>query len=216
MDYFQPEEMEALENACFVSHTWERGRDYEYRDKRLLAFLLFARWTGLSIIDCVRFERRRLKQEVSGIWTVLLRRQKNGNPVFVAVPQKTVDALNAIPPTSQVYFFWSENGRPQTAARGWRRSVDHVFQAAKIKRNGKLLRCHPHMLRHTFAIEKLLGGARLEDVSLLLGHASTKVTERHYLKFDQRRQDRLIEASRVDWDQAEKRNPRSGRRGCWR
>jgi integrase len=57
------------------------------------------------------------------------------------------------------------------------------------------------MLRHTFAIEKLLAGASLEDVSLLLAHRSIRTTERHYLKFDQRRQDRLTAASMVDWHQ---------------
>ena len=76
-----------------------------------------------------------------------------------------------------------------------------MFRAADLKRNGKPLRCHLHMLRHTFAIEKLLAGAPLEDVSLLLGHHSIKITERHYLKFDQRRQDRLTQASMLDWGQ---------------
>jgi len=212
IDYFQPEEMNALENACFISHRWERGRDYEYRDKRLRAFILFARWTGLSIIDCVRFERYRLRRNSDGVWTVLLRRMKNGNPVFVAVPPKVIEALNSIPPVSDQYFFWTGNGRPQTAVRGWRRSLEHVFKAAKLKRSGKFLRCHPHMFRHTFAIEKLLGGASLEDVSLLLGHSSTKVTERHYLKFDQRRQDRLVRASMSDWEQAESPKPSPAKR----
>ena len=44
------------------------------------------------------------------------------------------------------------------------------------------------MLRHTFAIEKLNAGASLEDVSLLVAHHSIKITERHYLRFDQRRE----------------------------
>jgi hypothetical protein len=58
------------------------------------------------------------------------------------------------------------------------------------------------MLRHTFAIEKLSAGASLEDVSLLLAHHSIKITERHYLKFDQRRQERLTRAAMVDFEQA--------------
>jgi hypothetical protein len=46
------------------------------------------------------------------------------------------------------------------------------------------------MLRHMFAIEKLNADASLEDVSLLLAHPSIKITERHYLKLHQRRQER--------------------------
>jgi integrase/recombinase XerD len=201
VDYFHPDEMSQVLEACFISHQWERGRDFEYRDRRLRALLLFMRWTGLSIIDCIRFEKSRLSKDKNGVWSVLLHRTKNGNPVFVAIPPKVAEAVLEIPALSEQYFFWSGNGRPQTAVRVWRRSLAKVFKAAKLKRSNKPLRCHPHMLRHTFAIEKLLAGASLEDVSLLLAHRSIKVTERHYLKFDQRRQQRLTAASMVDWDQ---------------
>jgi site-specific recombinase XerD len=204
VDYFHPAEMRKLLDACLVSHQWDSGRDFEYRGRRLRALLLFMRWTGLAIIDCIRFERSRLRQNEDGIWSVMLHRQKNGNPVFVAVPNEVADAVLEIPPMSETYFFWTGNGKPVTAVRVWRRSLAHVFAAAKLKRNSHLIRCHPHMLRHTFAIEKLLAGAALEDVSLLLGHHSIRITERHYLKFDQRRQDRLTKASMVDWSQISK------------
>jgi integrase/recombinase XerD len=207
VDYFHPEEMKKLLDACFTSHNWLRGHDFEFRDRRLRALLLFMRWTGLSTIDCIRFERSRLQQNDKGVWSVLLHRQKNGNPVFVAVPPEVADAVLEIPPVSETYFFWTGNGKPVTAVRGWRRSLAHVFNEAKLKRNDKLMRCHPHMLRHTFTIEKLLTGASLEDVSLLLAHRSIKVTERHYLKFDQRRQDRLTAASMVDWHQIREEKP---------
>jgi site-specific recombinase XerD len=70
----------------------------------------------------------------------------------------------------------------KTAVRKGRKSLSHLFKTAAIKRNNTPIRCHPHMLRHTFAIEKLLAGASLEDVSLLLAHRSIRVTERHCLK----------------------------------
>jgi integrase/recombinase XerD len=207
VDYFQPEEMKELENACFVSHTWHSGHDYEYRARRLRAFILFARWTGLAMIDCVRFSPDRLQQHSTGVWTVLLRRQKNGNPVFVGIPKEVVDAVTAIPPMSDRYFFWGGNGKPETAVKAWGRSLSYVFKAAKLKRNGRPLRCHPHMFRHTFAVEKLLHGTPLHEVSMLLGHHSIKVTERHYLKFDQRRQEQLIHASMSDWEQIQGPKP---------
>ena len=65
---------------------------------------------------------------------------------------------------------------------------------------------------HTFAIEKLNAGASLEDVSLLLAHHSIKVTERHYLRFDQRRQERLTRAAMVDFEQARAPQPPKQRR----
>jgi site-specific recombinase XerD len=143
VDYFHPEEMQKLLDACFTSHNWERGHDFEFRDRRLRALLLFMRWTGLSIIDCIRFERFRLQQNEKGVWSVLLHRQKNGNPVFVAVPPQVAEAVKEIPPMSEAYFFWTGNGKAVTAVRGWRRSLGHVFKEAKLKRNNKLIRCQP-------------------------------------------------------------------------
>ena len=46
----------------------------------------------------------------------------------------------------------------------------------------------PDCLRDTFAVECLLGGVPLERVSVLLGHSSVKVTERHYAPWVQKRQ----------------------------
>jgi len=213
-EYLQPEEFRKLLDACYVSHEWERGHDFEHRPDRMRAFLLFARWTGLAMIDVVRFRRDWLSQDANGVWRVMLYRQKNGNPVYVAIPNQAAEAVLAIPPMSETYFFWTGNGRPQTAVRGWRRSLEHVYKAAEIKRNGKKLHIHTHMLRHTFAIEKLNAGASLEDVSLLLAHHSIKITERHYLKFDQRRQERLTRAAMVDFEQAETNKPVKARRFC--
>jgi len=41
------------------------------------------------------------------------------------------------------------------------------------------------MLRDTFAVELLLAGVPIDQVSILLGHASVKTTERHYAPFCQ-------------------------------
>jgi site-specific recombinase XerD len=82
-EYFLPDEFRKLLDTCHVSHTWERGRDYEHRADRPRAFLLFARWTGLAMIDVVRFRRDWLWKDINGVWRVMLYRQKNGNPMYV-------------------------------------------------------------------------------------------------------------------------------------
>jgi len=48
-------------------------------------------------------------------------------------------------------------------------------------------------LRDTFSVDLLERGVPLEEVSKLLGHSSTKVTEKHYAPWIKGRQDRLDE-----------------------
>ena len=47
------------------------------------------------------------------------------------------------------------------------------------------------MLRDTFAVEMLLAGVPLEQVSMLLGHKSVKITEKHYAPWVKARQEQL-------------------------
>jgi integrase/recombinase XerD len=55
------------------------------------------------------------------------------------------------------------------------------------------------MLRDTFAVELLLAGVALEEVSLLLGHKSVKITERHYAPWVKARQEKLSESVKKSW-----------------
>jgi integrase/recombinase XerD len=56
---------------------------------------------------------------------------------------------------------------------------------------------------HTFAVELLLAGVPLERVSILLGHTSIRVTERHYNPWVRSRQEQL----ESDLTSAWKRDP---------
>jgi integrase len=98
------------------------------------------------------------------------------------------------------YFFWSGNGDPETAKKGWQRALRRLFKRAKIKKpDGTPKRCHPHMFRDTFAVELLLSGVPIDQVSLLLGHSSVKVTEKHYSPFVKARQEQLENSVRLSW-----------------
>jgi integrase len=56
------------------------------------------------------------------------------------------------------------------------------------------------MFRDTFAVELLLAGVSLDQVSLLLGHSSIKITEKHYAPFVKARQQQLEISARMAWD----------------
>jgi integrase len=60
---------------------------------------------------------------------------------------------------------------------------------------------HAHRFRDTFAVELLLAGVPIDHVSILLGHSSVKVTEKHYSPWVKARQDQLEQAVRKTWPQ---------------
>jgi integrase len=55
------------------------------------------------------------------------------------------------------------------------------------------------MFRDTFAVEMLLAGVPLEQVSMLLGHKSVKITEKHYAPWVKARQEQMEQNVRKAW-----------------
>jgi Phage integrase family len=117
-------------------------------------------------------------------------RAKTRVPVNVVIPHEVGDALRQLPNSHPSDFFWSGNGNPRSAAKAFQRSYWKLFSPAKIlKPGGTPKRFHPHVFRDTFAVERPLAGVPLDQVSLLLGHSSVKITERHYAPFFKGRQE---------------------------
>jgi integrase/recombinase XerD len=96
--------------------------------------------------------------------------QKTGTPVWVPLPPKSVEALHKSPSDNEKYFFWNGVCLPTSAVKIWERTVETVFDKAHIP-DGRI-----HRFRDTFAVELLLKGVPIEQVSVLLRHSSLKVT----------------------------------------
>ena len=173
---------------------------FEHRSLRLRALILLMRWSGLSILDAVILERRRLDGD-----RLLLYRHKTKVPVYVPLPPVLTALLGSLPNSNPRYFFWSGNGDPHTAKNGWQRSLRLLFRDLNLtSEDGLAKRCHPHMFRDTFAVELLLAGVPLDQVSLLLGHSSIKVTEKHYAPFVKARQLQLEHSARMAWKSSDR------------
>jgi len=92
------------------------------------------------------------------------------------------------------------NGKKKIAVADWQGSYRRLFTLADLKNaDGTRKRCYPHMFRDTFAVELLLAGVRLDQVSILLGHKSIKTTEKHYSPFVKARQEQLVQAVKKAW-----------------
>jgi integrase/recombinase XerD len=178
---------------------------------RLRALTLLMRWSGLRIRDAITLERHRLHGD-----SLLLYQAKTGTPVYVPLPPFVIAALQNVPPGPKPnprYFFWSGNGDPKSAVADWQRSYRRLFELANITRtDDSLKRCHPHIFRDTFAVEMLLAGVPIDQVSLLLGHASVKVTEKSYSPFVKARQVQLQDSVRNSWNISGEPGPNRQRR----
>jgi integrase/recombinase XerD len=197
-DYFPKHEFDKIMDATYTY----RPKDWvECRNQatRLRILTLLMRWSGLAIRDAVTLERRRLNENGE----LFLYRAKTGSPVYVPLPPDVAEALRTIPPgpsPNPRYFFWSGNGSPKSVVGNWQRSFRRLFKIADLRNDdGAAKRSHPHMLRDTFAVEMLLAGIPLEQVSMLLGHKSVKITEKHYAPWVKARQEQLAANVRKAW-----------------
>jgi integrase/recombinase XerD len=198
-DYFPRDEFQRIIDATYVYGDPRGGYiDIEDTRARLRAMTLLMRWSGLRIRDAVTLEKTRLMGD-----DLLLYQAKTGTPVFVPLPPYVAHALRNVPPGPKPnprYFFWSGNGKPKSAVADWQRAYRRLFELADIRKlDGELKRCHPHMFRDTFAVEMLLAGVPIDQVSILLGHASVKVTEKSYAPFVKARQIQLQDSVRNSW-----------------
>jgi integrase/recombinase XerD len=163
---------------------------------RTLAELM--RWSGLRIRDAVTLECSRLTDE-----KLMLYQAKTGVPVIVPLPPTVTDLPRSMPPglkPNPRYFFWSGNGLPKTFVANWQRAYMGLFTVADIRKpDGTPKRCHCHMFRDTFAVEMLMAGVPIDQVSNLLGHSSVRLTEKHYSLWVRARQDQLEKSVQAAW-----------------
>ena len=210
-DYFTKEQFSKIVDATYVYNPTAWNSEPRNQATRVRMLVLLMRWSGLAISDAVGLERSRLNENDE----LLLYRAKTGHPVYVPLPPEVADGLRNIPPGPKPnprYFFWSGNGLLKSAVSDWQRSLRRVFKLADIRHeDGTAKRCHPHMFRDTFAVESLLAGVPLEQVSILLGHKSIKITEKHYAPWVKARQQQLTSNVRKSWPESAK-TPRRARK----
>jgi integrase/recombinase XerD len=155
---------------------------------RLRALILLLRYSGLRIGDAVSLSCDRLKGSRLFLYT-----QKTSVAVNLILRPVALRALADTPKVSAGYWFWSSVGKVESCSKHWQTRLLKLFQLAKIADG------HAHRLRDTFAVELLLAGVPLEQVSVLLGHQSIRITEKHYSPWVKSRQTQLEESLQSAW-----------------
>ena len=199
---FSKEQMAEILHACdrFLGSNRKPGGQ---NSQRLRTLVLLMRYSGLRIGDALRLtddptpiavgKRIIVPPHVIGN-RLFLYTQKTGTNVYVPLPPVFLTALSQLEKQSSRYYFWSGTGKLETRIGNFERTLKCMFMKAGIPDG------HAHRFRDTFAVELLLAGTPIEDVRILLGHSSVKITEKHYSPWVKARQDRLEQNVMKTWD----------------
>jgi integrase/recombinase XerD len=185
---FSQEEMIRILGAA-TQKIEEARADRRDKNRRMRVLVLLLRYTGLRISDAVGCSTERLKGGKIWLYT-----QKTGQHVYVPLPEFVVKELENVPRLSERYWFWAGQGTIETSRKKWSESLSTLFKDAKVKDG------HAHRFRDTFAVELLLNGTPIENVQAFLGHASVRITERHYAPWVRARQERAEADVKRSWE----------------
>ncbi len=138
---------------------------------RALLMLLYA--SGLRVGEVVRLQPDDIDAD-RGL--VRVRRGKGSKDRYTLLARRAVEALvlyREAYPIGRWLFPGARDGRHLTP-RSVQRIVARAASAARITKH-----VTPHTLRHSFATHLLEGGTNLRIIQELLGHASSRTTERY-------------------------------------
>ena len=173
-----------LLTACEACLAEAATRTAKMNALRLKSLVLLMRYSGTRISDAVTITTDRLDGNKLFLYT-----QKTGVPVYTVLPDSVLRALESTPRVTTKNFFWSGECKREGAAGLWEKRLKELFaQAGVSKGAGNAV---SHRFRDTFAVELLLAGVPIERVSILLGHQSVRITEKHYNPWVRSRQEQL-------------------------
>ena len=174
-------------------------RDTPMYGRDLRAIFLLQRWTGIRIIDALMLQHNAIHVcPVTGKTLMTLVTKKTGKLIKDRpLPMEVVEALKAIPRRQEHvrsgHYFWSNDTDVKNLTKMWgRRICDDLNPLLSLTdEDGQPMRFRSHMLRDTFAVELLLQGVEIKEVSKLLTHDSVQMTEMYYDPWVKKRREML-------------------------
>ena len=153
MDYLTESEMKAIEQLELPDD------DMMVRSRDLFVFQLY---TGLSYSDAEAFDIRQYRKD-GDTYTRIGERIKTG-----------VAYVSQLLPPAVAILEKYDYRVPQIENHVYNRTLKAIGMSAGIK-----IPLHSHLARHTFATYMLRNGAKIENVSRMLGHTNIRQTQRY-------------------------------------
>ena len=122
---------------------------------------IFQMYTGLAYVDTQRFDSTQYR-EVDGKWKIIGERVKTGVPYVSMLLPPVVEVLKK--------YDWHV---PHMNNQKYNQLLKAIGMVIGIER------LHSHMGRHTFGTWMLSNGAKIENVSRMMGHTNITQTQRY-------------------------------------
>jgi integrase len=140
--------------------------------------------TGLRISDATFFDPAKIVvDEHGGIYTtrqIKNRRRGAKSTVTVFLDPWLVEEIQALPKLGDGRYPFYDG------SKDWRRFINNHFRPV-LRELGEVIgipgSLRPHRFRDSFAVNRLNEGMNMDELRLLLGHASVAMTERYYAPF---------------------------------
>lgn len=138
--------------------------DIKYRDnKRVRAFIIFLFYTGLRLEEAINLKRDNFEIEKNRFKFVMSKNKKERIMFFTDDVKKIV-----------LDYFKSEN-ESKNAFNLEYDEVRYIFR--NIGKDITEVNLHPHLFRHSFAINLLCNNVDLFSISKMLGHSNIRTTQ---------------------------------------
>ncbi len=207
---FTREQYDALIEATYFYDSRDTRKTGDtVNSRRARAYLKLLRWSGLRAGDAACLPRDKLRDDDSIFLYQTKVKAKASSPVYGLLPHDVAEELRNVPASAYThprYFFWSGHSKRKSEVSNWIKIFGKILAMATEKHpklfkesDGQPKPAHLHMLRDTFAVEYLLAGMPLDEVSRLLGHSSVLITQKHYAPWVLERQQRLATSVRTAW-----------------
>jgi integrase/recombinase XerD len=145
------------------------------------SFFLLGLSTGLRLSDIASLTWNQINFQERSI-SIVPKKTAKHRPVELVIPElpkMLFDALREMPRTTN------------TKGKIFAHSQSSLARFARDMSADSGVEFTPHDMRCTFGVERLTNGAGMWEVSQLLGHSSVVTTERYYIKWIPRLNDRL-------------------------